>query len=87
MKQKVNYKEIGEKVNNFKTKYKEGFLESEIKELLKDYPNISMDKFNDALRGVTCHLTEEGIAIYPCDIEVALRCGLENRGLRQSEFD
>ena len=47
-------KKIREKVYNFKTKNKEGFVQSEIDTLLKDYPNINIDKFNSALRGITC---------------------------------
>ena len=40
--------EIRKKVGEFKTKNKSGFIKSEIEEILKDYPGINMDKFNDA---------------------------------------
>jgi hypothetical protein len=36
---------IRKKVYNFKTKNKEGFIKSEIDSLLKDYPDINMDKY------------------------------------------
>ena len=78
---------IREKVYNFKTKNKEGFIQSEIDTLLKDYPKINMDKFNNALMGNTCMMIDDEIVMYHCDIEKALRCGVENRNLRNLELD
>ena len=78
---------IREKVYNFKTKNKEGFVQSEIDMLLKDYPDINMNKFNSALRGITCMMVANETVIYHSDIEKALRCGIENRNLRSWEWD
>ena len=78
---------IREKVYNFKTKNKEGFVQSEIDMLLKDYPDINLDKFNSALRGITCMMVDNETVIYHSDIEKALRCGIENRNLRSWEWD
>ena len=78
---------IREKVYNFKTKNKEGFVQSEIDILLKDYPDINMDKFNNALMGNTCIMVDNEIVTYHCDIEKALHCGIENRNLRSLEWD
>ena len=78
---------IREKVYNFKTKNKEGFVQSEIDMLLKDYPDINMNKFNSALRGITCMMVDNETVIYHCDIEKALCCGIENRNLRTWEWD
>ena len=78
---------IREKIYNFKTKNKEGFVQSEIDMLLKDYPDINMNKFNSALRGITCMMVDNETVIYHCDIEKALRCGIENRNLRTWEWD
>ena len=78
---------IREKVYNFKTKNKEGFVKGEIDMLLKDYPDINMNKFNSALRGITCMMVDNETVIYHCDIEKALRCGIENRNLRTWEWD
>lgn len=78
---------IREKVYKFKTKNKEGFVQSEIDTLLKDYPEINMDNFNSALTGVTCMIISGETVIYHCDIEKALRCGIENRNLRSGEWD
>lgn len=78
---------IKEKVYGFKTKNKEGFTESEIGTLLKDYPNINMDKFKDALMGNTCMIIDDEIITYHCDVLTALRCGIENRKQYSWEFD
>lgn len=76
-----------ERVYGFKTKYKEGFIQSEVEKLLKYYPDIDMKKFNDALMCNTCMLIDGNIIQYHCDIELALVCGIEKRNIRPSEFD
>lgn len=87
-KNKINYKEIEDKVYNYKTKYKQGFIESEIEEILKEYPGINMNKYNDAMMGNTCMVDKnDGLIIYHCDIVKAIICGLENRDLRFEEWD
>ena len=78
---------IREKVYNYPTKHKEGFVQSEVDELLKEYPNVDMEKFNSALMGNTCMIKDNEIIQYHCDIEKALVCGIEKRNLRQSEWD
>ena len=78
---------IHEKVYNYPTKHKEGFVQSEVDALLKDYPNIDMEKFNSALRGNTRMVKEGEIIQYHCDIEKALICGIEKRNLRGYEWD
>lgn len=78
---------IKDKVKNFKTESDWGFTKEEIEELLKDFPNINREKFNDALGGITVMLINGKIRIYPCDIEKALYCGIENRELTNSEWD
>lgn len=80
-------KNIREKVYGFNTKNKEGFVQSEIDTLLKDYPRINMDKFNNALMGITCMRINNEMVIYHCDVDKALRCGLENRNLNYLEWD
>lgn len=80
-------KEIEDKVYNFKTKHKEGFIKIEIETLLKDYPKISMEKFNEALFGNTCMIKDGEMVQYHCDIYKALICGIENRSLYGNEWD
>lgn len=80
-------KEIQDKIYSYKTKHKEGFLQTEIDKLLIDYPYINMDMFNDALMGNTCMVKDGKIVQYHCDIYKAIICGIENRGLTLNEWD
>lgn len=69
--------QLKDKIYNYPTKHPQGFIQSEIDELLKKYPTINMDKFNDATMGNTCMFDEtDGLIQYHCDILVALRAGL-----------
>ena len=74
-------------ITNFKTKYKEGFIQSEIDDLLKLYSAINKSAFDSALMGITCIMINDELVIYRHDIEKALECGLENRALTEFEFD
>lgn len=74
-------------VYEFKTKHKQGFTQDERFEILKNFPNINMDKFYDALRGNTSMVIGGQGITYHCDIEKAIICGIENRDLTVSEWD
>ncbi len=75
-------------VYNFKTKYEQGFTAIERHEILLNFPDINMNRFNDALQCITGFVSPKGELItYHCDIEKALQCGMENRGLTNFEFD
>ena len=63
---------ITEKVNNYPTKHEIGFTQSEIDELLKEYP-IDMNRFNEAMMGHTCVVIDNEIIIYHCDVEMAIK--------------
>ena len=76
-----------DKVYNFKTKHKQGFTNNEMKTLLEDYPDINMDKFNDAMTGNTCMVIDDEVVTYHCDVLTALRCGVENRDMKWHEMD
>ena len=78
---------IHEKVYTFPTKHKEGFVQSEVDQLLRDYPDIDIEKFNSALMGNTCMVKEGEIVQYHWDIEKALLCGIEKRNLNNYEWD
>lgn len=82
-----HYCDICKPFIEFKTNDPRGYSHSEIKELLLNYPNINMDKFNDALMGITCEANESGLIIDHCDIEKAIRCGVYNRRLNSFEWD
>ena len=66
-----------------------GISSEEIEKLLENFPNINREKFNDALKGVTCMMEYDKIRIYHCDIEKALYCGcgIENRDLYSWEWN
>lgn len=78
---------IRDVVYGYNTKHEEGFVQSEIDDLLKNYPEIDMKRFNDALAGITCMLKEKDVIVYHCDIEKALYCGLQKRNLSIYEWD
>jgi len=81
-------KELKNVVYEFKTESKWGFTQSEMNTLLKDYPECNMDRFNDAMMGNTCMQNDNGELVnYHCDVLTALRCGIEDRQMRMSEFD
>ena len=71
----------------FKTKYEEGFIQSEIDELLKSFPDISMDKYEDAMNGITCMVKDNDVIIYRCDVITGIKCGVYKRNVLPHEFD
>jgi hypothetical protein len=79
--------DIKDFVYNFNTKHKSGFDKTDIEMLLKNYPKINMDKFNDALNGNTCKIIDDDTVMYHCDILTAIYCGIENRDIKGYEFD
>ena len=82
-KEEINIHEI---VYSFKTKYK-GFMDSEMKELIKLFPTITTPEFNKALGTRTCLVIEDNCITFKHDIEKAIRCCIEKRGLKLGEFD
>ena len=78
---------IEKRVRRFKTKYKEGFTRDEINTLLGDFPDFDLQKFNNALSGVTGIIIDGEALTYHCDIELALHCGVEKRNPRSWEWD
>lgn len=85
----VVYDSINAHIYSFKTKYLIGFLPNEL-QLVKDYYlrlGMNEDKFENALRGITCQMQEGKLVIYHCDIVNAIHAGLENRELNINEWD
>lgn len=80
-------KKVYNLIYNFKTKHKEGFVKDEIEVLLQEFPNINLDKFYDALRGITVIKVKTEMIFFRDDIEKALNCSLENRNLKSWEWD
>jgi len=75
------------KVYQFKRKNLEGFTSEELVELLKEFPSINMDKYNDAMLCHTCPMINGELVFYVYDVAAAIACGIENRDLTQEEFD
>ena len=71
---------IREQVNSYKTKHKQGFTHEEYMKLLENYPGINMDRFSDALNGITCMRIDGETVVFHRDIELAIRCGMEDKG-------
>ena len=78
---------IRKTIKEFDTKNKEGFTREELNLILKSFNCINLDKFNGALFGITCMSIKGETVIYPWDVEKAIRCGLENRDLKEEEGD
>lgn len=74
-------------VYNYPTKNKEGFTYSEVEDVLKNFPNLNRDYFNNALRGTTCMMIEKEIITYHCDIENAIICGLKGTNVVGIKWD
>jgi hypothetical protein len=74
-------------VYGYNTKYEEGFIKEEIEDILQLFPNIDMEKFDKALQGNTCMTRDNQTIIFHCDIEKAIRCGVEGRDLNWWEWD
>ena len=83
----MDAKELKNLVFNYKTAHKRGFMDSEITELLKKFPNINMVKFNEALNGVTIMIINGVPITYHTDILKAIKCGIQDRNLKPYEWD
>jgi len=79
--------ELEKLVYNYPTKYSEGFIWEEQKELLKQFPNINQDKYWGAMKGNTCIMRNGHMVSYHCDILTALCCGIDNRNMTLEEWD
>jgi len=80
-------KTIYQIVYTYPTKNKEGFTPLETAELLKLFPEMNMEKYNDAMMGNTGMIIDGEFITYPCDLFTAITCGVENRNMTSMEFD
>jgi hypothetical protein len=81
------YNKVYEDIYGYETKNKEGFVNEEIDDLLKRYPDINIEKFDNVLTGITCMIIDGQMVIYHCDIFNAIMCGIENRDQKLYEWD
>lgn len=84
----MNYKELEDLVYNYVTKYHQGFIPSEISQLLETF-NIKQESFNKALGyGFTCMSSpDKETIIYHRDVELGIRLCLEHREMKPHEWD
>lgn len=78
---------IKARVLGYPTKYNQGFLRDEWMKLVEEYPDINMDKFWDALNGITATSIDGETVVFHCDIELAITCGMEDRSPTTTEWD
>lgn len=85
----MNYKEVQELVNNFKTEHEMGLNPSEQAELITMLPeSVTWESLGAAMGINTCMVNERGeIVSYHCDIITGIMCVIENREKRLYEWD
>jgi len=78
---------VEEYVREYPVKSKWGFNPEELADIIQEFPDINIKKFDLAM-GVHTVITDEGkIITFPYDVITALRCGIENRDIKLSEWD
>jgi len=84
--EKLTNKNVEDFIYSYPTKNKEGFIASEINDILEKY-SIDKDKFYTALGVNTCMLIDGEVVTYHCDVLKGLRCVIENREQNFFEWD
>lgn len=79
--------EVHDRVYNYPTRHQMGFIREEYMKLLEEYPNINMEKFWDALNGITATNIDGETIIFHQDIYLAILCGGEDRSPNSLEWD
>lgn len=80
-------KSVFDIVYNYPTKYREGFTNSEIEEVLKNFPNLNRKFYDNTLYGTTCMMIDNEMITYHCDIENAIICGLRGTNIGGIKWD
>jgi len=80
-------KSVYQLVYNYPTKYKMGFTNTEIQDLLKNFPNMNRQYYDNALFGTTCTMIDGEMITYHCDIENAIICGLKGTNVGGVKWD
>ena len=83
---KADYNKIDKAVMDYPTKYREGFVKSEISELLEKL-NVNERRFNKALGVNTCTMIDGNIITYHTDIIKGIVCAIEDREQSGIEWD
>jgi hypothetical protein len=85
-KKESEYEKLQKKVFDYNTKYKEGFIKSEIEHFLEEL-NINERRFYKALGVNTCMLIDGEVITYHTDILKGVVCAIENREQNSLEWD
>jgi len=64
-----------------------GYTNAELRELIGNFPEIEEQYVYNALIGNTCGIEDGELLHYGLDVYRAIRCGVEKRNLRVSEWD
>lgn len=73
-------------INTYKRKYKEGFTQEEVSDILC-HLDIAPILFYDKIGCCTCLVKDDRPLLYLYDLELGVRCCLENRNIKSYEFD
>ena len=80
-------KSVFDIVYNYPTRHQMGFTNSEIEEVLKNFPKLNKEFYNNALFGTTYMIIDNEHITYHCDIENAIVCGLKNTNIGGIKWD
>ena len=81
----TEYQKLQKKIFNYKTKHVEGFIQSEIEQLLEEL-NINERRFKKGLGINTCMMRDGEIIVYHTDILKGVVCAIENREQNSLEW-
>lgn len=82
----LRLKDVSNVVTDYPTKNIEGFTRKEIDTLLSQY-GIDKEKFNKALGVCTGMIINGDVVTYHSDVELGIKCVLQNRAQSLAEFD
>ena len=74
-------------VYQYPTKHQLGFTNSEIEDILKNFPNINREYYEKAMTCLTCSMVDDEMVTYHSDVENALICGLKKTDLVGVKWD
>lgn len=87
-KSSMSKNQIHQRIESYDRKYYAGFTSEEIKEIINsNFPNISMEHFNNAMRGNTGRVIDGHFITYPVDLVKGIVAATEYRDLYNYEWD
>lgn len=80
--------EVSKLVYEYKTSFDMGFTSLEQSMFLNEhFPTIDLKKYYSLFFGTTATVQNGFMITYHCDIVTSIMCCIENRDMKQSEFD